>query len=446
MSASLFDQLPAGSSSGTLSQPSGLSSSAVRVADAIGELLADPTSPQASSPADRLVARVWQQSLGHGALGTALLHIERAASDRGGWETVHAWLATAMAGSVTTGTDSHPHYGAPALAHVLACAAEVAPGRYTAARHLVEQAVRRDFRQRLGKAEQRLAGGGPAALSEYDAIRGLTGLGIQLLHREPDGADVRAVLGYLVRLTASITVDGRRVPGWWAATGPSGTPDAAYPHGHANNGLAHGIAGPLALLALAARYGVFVPGHHEAIHTITTWLSRWQSTDCLTLPAVLTLPDITGPRRPERSLRPSWCYGAAGLARAQQLAGIAMADDALQRAGEGTITAVLDHSPELEQMTEPGLCHGLAGLLHASGRIAADASAPTAARIRELVHPVVTAIVGDTAAKPSQSAVDLVRSPHVGADLLDGATGIALALYAYTEPARTGWSTFMVLG
>ena len=97
-------------------------------------------------------------------------------------------------------------------------------------------------------------------------------------------------------------------------------------------------------------------------------------------------------------------------------------------------------------MTQPGLCHGLAGLLQASGRVAADAPAHTAARIHELMPPIVAAIIGNPATDPSQKAINLLRYPDTGAGLLDGASGIALALYDYAEPARTGWPTFMVLG
>lgn len=53
------------------------------------------------------------------------------------------------------------------------------------------------------------------------------------------------VLRYLVRLLQQpVTVNGEAVPGWWTSDSPSARPDAAWPTGHGNFGMAHGVAGP----------------------------------------------------------------------------------------------------------------------------------------------------------------------------------------------------------
>jgi lantibiotic biosynthesis protein len=44
--------------------------------------------------------------------------------------------------------------------------------------------------------------------------------------------------------------------------------------GHGNNGMAHGIAGPLTVLSLARHSGTSVPGHVEAIGAFASWLDR----------------------------------------------------------------------------------------------------------------------------------------------------------------------------
>lgn len=53
---------------------------------------------------------------------------------------------------------------------------------------------------------------------------------------------VAFVLRYLVELTQPLRMPGRTLPGWWCATGPAGRPDPRWPGGHANLGMAHGIA------------------------------------------------------------------------------------------------------------------------------------------------------------------------------------------------------------
>lgn len=88
----------------------------------IADRLAHPDTAPAVATADRT-----RQHLALGPIGIALLHIERAAAQLGPWQRAHDWLAAATRLPFTSGADSHPFYGAPALAHVLACAANSSP-------------------------------------------------------------------------------------------------------------------------------------------------------------------------------------------------------------------------------------------------------------------------------------------------------------------------------
>ncbi|MFD7583598.1 lanthionine synthetase LanC family protein, partial [Kitasatospora sp. NPDC059817] len=225
---------------------------AVRLSDRIAELLADPS----RAPNQWTSWPQWRQSLATGAPGIALLHAERAAAGRGPWEPVRTWLAVATGAPITSGPGSHLFYGAPALTHVLGCASQARPGSYQRALDHLDQAVATHAIRRCEAALTRLDRGDLPALAEFDTIRGLAGTGSVLLHRAPRDEAIRAVLTCLVRLTDDVKHNGRTLPGWWTTTGPSGTPDEGFRGGHANNGLAHGIAGPLALLALALCQGV----------------------------------------------------------------------------------------------------------------------------------------------------------------------------------------------
>ncbi|MGH3929910.1 MAG: lanthionine synthetase LanC family protein [Pseudonocardiaceae bacterium] len=74
--------------------------------------------------------------------------------------------------------------------------------------------------------------------------------------------------------------------------------------------------------------------------------------------------------------RPSWCYGTPGLARAQQLAGLATGDTARQRTAETALLGCLRDRTQLDRITDSGLCHGMAGVLHTAWRMASDAHTP----------------------------------------------------------------------
>ncbi len=137
--------------------------------------------------------------------------------------------------------------------------------------------------------------------------------------------------------------------------------------------MAHGISGPLALLALAMRRGVTVAGHAEAIDRICHWLDTWrqQAPAGPWWPERISLADLrTGCPSPRGPARPSWCYGTPGLARAQQLSALARGDHARQAAAATDLDAhlplllcaLIDHADEDITSPLPGLIEGRAGV------------------------------------------------------------------------------------
>ncbi|KJY28465.1 lanthionine synthetase C family protein [Streptomyces sp. NRRL S-495] len=412
--------------------------SAVRLSDRIAELLADP----ATTPAAWSSRPGWAQSLAHGAPGIALLHIERAAVGRGPWEPVRAWLSVMAGAPVTSGADSYLHYGAPALAHALGCAAQARLGSYRRALAHLDQVVAADTVRRCEQAEARIERGDLPTLAEFDTIRGLAGVGSVLLLRVPGGTAIRRVLACLVRLIGDVKHGGEVLPGWWTLSGPSGRPDERFPGGHANHGVAHGIAGPLALLALALRRGVEVEGQRAAIRTVLARLERWR--DGHTWPYWITTAHPVGATRgPIAPQRPSWCYGTAGIARAQHLAGLALGDQSLCHDAENALAAALVDSEALATITDLSVCHGYAGLAHIAHRAATDASAHNAGRLRSDATLLLDA-THPAHADPDEQAQRLLAA--TGPGFLEGAAGTALALLAPATDSTpaTSWDACLL--
>ncbi|WP_329131109.1 lanthionine synthetase C family protein [Streptomyces sp. NBC_01476] len=400
----------------------------LKVADAIADLLADPD----TAPVSPRTTTTDRQQLAYGPLGIALLHIERAGADLGPWQRAHAWLAATTRQPFTSGPDSHPFYGAPALAHAVACAAEHQPVPYQRALLHLDAQIDRDVRRRLDAVHRRVDAGGMPELAEFDAIRGLAGYGAYLLHRDPLSSTLNRLLDYCVRLTAPVAHDGETLPGWWTASGPSGRPDKRFPGGHANNGMAHGIGGVLALLALAARHGNTVDGHHAALRTILAWLDRWQEETGpgVVWPYWVTRAELReGHLAPSAPRRPSWCYGTAGLARAQQLGALALGDTRRQVKAEAALVAALTDFAQLKATTDNGLCHGYAGLAHVAARAAAHAHPSTTGQLRVAIPPLLRAVC-QPGTDSATVAAALVQDEVAGPGFLDGAAGIALALLA----------------
>ncbi|MGW2590326.1 lanthionine synthetase C family protein [Streptomyces sp. NPDC001515] len=409
--------------------------------------IADRLAHPATAPAT-VHTETARQHLALGPIGIALLHIERAAAGLGPWQRAHDWLTTATRRPFTSGADSHPFYGAPALAHVLACAAEALPGAYARDLALLDRQLLDDVERRLDAAHRRIDTGQLPALAEFDAIRGLTGFGGYLLRRDPAGPALRSVLDYCVRLTEPITQDGDALPGWWTLTGPSGQPDERFPGGHGNTGMAHGIGSVLALLALCARRGTTVSGHRQALRTILAWLDRWATATSTgrTWPYWITRDELrTGRRAPARPRRPSWCYGTAGTARAQQLAALALGDPTRRAVAEHALVDALTDPEQLWATTDSGLCHGFAGLAHLTVRTAADAAPETANQLRAALPDLLAPLL-PLGSKPEEAGAALVDTP-AGAGLLDGAAGIGLGLLAAsgTTPPDTHWDAFLLI-
>ena len=299
----------------------------------------------------------WSQNLGTGAAGTALLHIARAHAGLGTWATAH-WWATAMTRQpITVDPDASGLFDGPmAVAYALRTARQDA---YAGALDTLDRHVNALTRDRLTRAHQRIDRGEPPAMREYDLISGLTGTGAYLLHRGGDDELLKAVLGYLVRLTTPIPSPAGSLPGWWTLHGPSDQPEPDWIGGHANLGMAHGIAGPLALLSIAARRDITVPGQLDAIHQISRWLDGWRiGTDTHTWwPGMISLSEYRDkPFTTPALQRPSWCYGTPGLARAQQLAAIATSDTSRQQSAENRVAGCLDDPRQLALLTD---CHRL---------------------------------------------------------------------------------------
>ncbi|MBO4140197.1 lanthionine synthetase C family protein [Micromonospora tulbaghiae] len=412
------------------------------LAVAVADLLAHPDDPRLP-----IHQPWWRQSLALGVPGIALLHVELAAVGLRPWQRAHRWLAAVTSGPVTTGPDSHPFHGAPALAHVLACAAAHQPGAYARALDGLDTAVATDARRRVTAAHARIDAGRLPALAEFDVIRGLTGIGAYLLHRAPNGPEMRAVLQYLVRLTQPLHPKGEVLPGWWTGSGPTGRAEARFPGGHGNSGVAHGIAGPMALLALAALHGVVVDGQLTAISTICTWLDQWRSdTDAGPIwPYWVTRPELRADRAEvHRDQRSSWCYGTAGMVRAQQLAALALNDTVRRAVVEDALVRALSDPHQLAATTNPSLCHGHAGLAHIAHRVAADALPDIAQHLRALVTRLLDQ-VDPKGVGPRRAAAALIADAG-GPGLLEGAAGVGLAALSCSGAAvpNNSWDSCLL--
>ncbi|WUM89037.1 lanthionine synthetase C family protein [Streptomyces sp. NBC_00322] len=376
------------------------------------------------------------QSLAQGAAGIALLHVERAHARLGPWSVAHRWITQASSGDVSAADTTGLFLGAPAIAFLLNTTPTAFNARYSDAWTTLHAHVTALAHRRTDTALARMFRGDLPTFAEYDVFYGLTGIGAYLLRSDPSSSALERILNYLVTLTRPLETDGRSLPGWWVGHDPRRGHSAHFPGGHGNIGAAHGITGCLLLLAQTLRRGISVEGQPEAIRSICEHLDVWRQDSAAGpwWPEHLTVADLdTGHPHSHGPGRPSWCYGTVGIARAGQLAGIALDDSALQRSYEDALYRCLTDPIQLAQVTDTSLCHGWAGIFQTAYRSAHDALTP---HLHNVLQPLGDALSAH--ARPG--------SPK-GPGLIDGDAGCALSLttLATDQAPTTGWDACLLI-
>ncbi|MFE2046718.1 lanthionine synthetase C family protein [Streptomyces sp. NPDC059477] len=393
--------------------------------------LAEPPPPPPEEP--------WAvQSLADGAAGISLLHIETASRDGASWRSAHRWIMSAASGPISAADQTGLFLGAPAVGFLLSAVPPAYQHLYASARTTLHQHITDLANRRVDAALARIDRGDLPTFAEYDLFYGLTGIGAYLLRIEPEGRALERILQYLVALTRPLASYGRRLPGWWVRHDPARGESPNFPDGHGNFGAAHGITGPLLLLAQSLRRGITVHGQRDAIFTICAHLDAWcQYGDSGPWwPEHISRRDLNhGRPHHDAPTRPSWCYGTTGIARAGQLAGIALGSPTLQQFYEDALYRSLSDPAQLALVTDSGLCHGWAGVYQTAHRAAADALDLRLHSLPERLGDALSASASDQSGSLSAPG------------LINGAAGTALALTAFASQQApiTGWDACLLI-
>lgn len=386
---------------------------------AIAERLLDPQRVAEAAPSYGIA------TLADGLPGTALLHARLSAVD-----PVFATAARAHWDAAAERAAAVPAQGAGIFGTFGGLTASLVLGSsYLSDPDVTATATVRSVRWLSARAvdiaayqtESVRAGGSGTSWHVYDAISGLAGIG-RILLAALTGGHVSAEPGLVAALTAMTTMltdNGEALPGWWVPTEQHPPVVAARldPGGAADTGLAHGVAGPLAFLALAQSAGYTVAGQTTAIRDTVGWLARWRIDDH-DWPNHVTgqeLADGAVAQRPGR--RAAWCYGVPGIARSLLHAAHALGDDDLGQAARADL-ARLGTQHAIWDAEGPTLCHGYAGLLRCTADFDRDVAEQAAAAVMQSMDYD----------RPFSAAHVEHGARHDNPGYLTGAAGVALTL------------------
>jgi hypothetical protein len=364
-----------------------------------------------------------------------------------GWDKVaHFWVERAVRGAENLDRPSTGLFeGLSGLAFTIAFLSKGGRRYVNILNHLHEYIVKQT-EVNCGLLDDQVARN-ETSFSVWDVIAGLTGTAAYFLTMR-DSENLTPILTRLVTLCGED--DG--LPHWRTGVAQSGEwLRQAYPEGHLNCGLAHGIPGPLALLSLAKIADVEVPGQKQAIDDIAVWLSenavhdRWGVNWPSAVPmCIRDGHPACGTSDGQPGTHAGWCYGSPGVARALWLAGVARDNAAYRQLSIEAMRAVMRRPANARGLSSPALCHGLAGLLCITLRFRAENDIAAFDRYgRRLLREIEgmyepDSLLGYRTVEPGGGKIDQ-------AGLLDGAPGIAMALLAASTPNPPTWDRLFML-
>lgn len=277
-----------------------------------------------------------------------------------------------------------------------------------------------------------------------DAIMGLSGVVAVLLRRRRPSSE-GVLLGAVRALVhAAGTVDGLprvAAPNNWAR--PSDQTGSTV---ELNLGLAHGVPGVIAALALAHRQGVEVDGLAEALAEMVAILRRYRYEDAFgpLWPATVTLVPAAETAPTPSPVRTAWCYGVPGCARALWLAGGTLERPLWKTEALEAILGVFRRPIGERRLGSPTFCHGDAGVIQIGLRFAVETNAAEliAALADELARLVAS---HDRGTRFGYWRIDSLGRRREDPGLLDGAAGVALVLLAAASDVEPGWDRAFLL-
>lgn len=290
---------------------------------------------------------------------------------------------------------------------------------------------------------------GGVRVRDYDAVNGLVGVAAYLLCRNqnPRAAEMLIdVLEALVSLLSEKNVPRCHTPVDLLLDNER----ASYPHGYVNCGLAHGLPGLVAILALAIKHSHKVDGIFEALAFGCCWLAehRVETDEGVDWPYAVRLTptrEQSGePPAHARVTRTAWCYGAPGVARALWLAGQSLDCSEYCRLALDALAATFRRPVAARRIDSPTFCHGVAGLLEISIRFMREARIPWIEHnVGLLAEQLLSkhdpnSILGFYDIEPVGSRID-----HAG--VLEGAAGIVLTLLTVSHPTEPDWDRLFLL-
>jgi lantibiotic modifying enzyme len=283
----------------------------------------------------------------------------------------------------------------------------------------------------------------------YDLIVGLTGLGVYALQRYPRPVAIECLRRVVERLHDCARHDEHGLY-WW--TPPEEILDdeesrKQYPSGRADLGVAHGVAGPVALLGGICGAGVEQATARPLLEGAVSWLLA----QSLPTEAGPTFPVWVAPAIQPWPARSAWCYGDPGIAAALLLAARGVGDAGWEQTAVALACRAAERPASDSGVVDANFCHGAAGLAHLYNRMYQATGEPTLGRAarywleRTLGFYRRARDAGGTWVQGNWDPGQRERWTWNGIGLVEGAAGVALVLLAAATSVEPTWDRMFLV-
>ena len=280
----------------------------------------------------------------------------------------------------------------------------------------------------------------------YDLVVGLTGLGVYALQRYPRPSAIECLRRVVERLHECAQHDEHGLY-WW--TPPAELFDEEdrkrHPSGLVDVGVAHGVAGVIALLGSICGAGVEQATARPLLEGAVSWLLAHS----LPTEAGPTFPIWVAPGLEPWPARCAWCYGDPGIAAGLLMAARGVADAELEQAAVALACRAAERPPAETGVVDACFYHGSAGLAHVFNRMYQATGEPTLGRAavywleRTLDFYRLARGNGGSWVQASKDRAE--AGPWTGIGLLEGAAGVALVLLAATTSVEPAWDRMFLV-
>lgn len=259
---------------------------------------------------------------------------------------------------------------------------------------------------------------------DYGLTDGLVGYGVYARERFGDPGAALMLEQAVDRLAESAL---RHTGGLTWRTAPDRLPRhlrTLAPDGCCDLGLARGLPGVIALLAVAVQLGINASKARSLLDGAVGWLLAQR----LQGPSTSCFPAWAWPAKARTAARSGWCHGDPGVAAALLLAARAVGEPQWEREAVAVARLAAGRPPAQTGVADASFCHGAAGLAHIFNRLyqaTGDKELGVAARFW----------IEQTLALPRPAENGLLR----------GTAGVVLTLLAAATDMEPAWDRAFLL-